>query len=356
MSEYSSLGPLREPIRRSFFDFLRQALRTDDGRRILADALVGLTDPSPLSSIESAVVTPYRELVMARPARTSPNRPAPLFITGRFRSGSTLLWNLFRHVAGCTSYYEPLNERRWFDRSARGERVDRTHLGVTDYWREYDGLEHLSRWYNERWIDRRLYMNGDAWDPDLQAYIEALVSAASGRAVLQFNRVDFRLPWLRRHFPEARIIHLYRHPRDQWCSSLVELANFPSTATMTDFESRDHFYLLPWARDLSYVFPFLDPRRAEHPYELFYYLWKLSYIFGQTYGHGSFALETLCASPDVELQRLMDVAQITDFDREQLRQLIVPQPSGKWRAYANQDWFEEREAKCETVLLRLFSN
>src|SRR5262245_10101110 len=39
----------------------------------------------------------------------------PIFITARFRSGSTLIWNLFRHLSGVTAYYEPLNERKWFD-------------------------------------------------------------------------------------------------------------------------------------------------------------------------------------------------------------------------------------------------
>ena len=77
-----------------------------------------------------------------------------VIITGRFRSGSTLLWNLFRQAGGFTAYYEPLNERRWFDPTARGDRTDSTHRNVSDYWREYDGLEALSRFYREDWIRR----------------------------------------------------------------------------------------------------------------------------------------------------------------------------------------------------------
>jgi hypothetical protein len=42
-----------------------------------------------------------------------------VFITGRFRSGSTLLWNIFRNIEGFNAYYEPFNERRWFDQGAR---------------------------------------------------------------------------------------------------------------------------------------------------------------------------------------------------------------------------------------------
>ena len=44
---------------------------------------------------------------------------SPIIITGRFRSGSTLLWNIFRDLPECTAYYEPFNERRWFDKTLK---------------------------------------------------------------------------------------------------------------------------------------------------------------------------------------------------------------------------------------------
>ena len=39
--------------------------------------------------------------------------------------------------------------------------------------------------------------------------------------MLQFNRADLRVAWLRQQFPQAKLIHLYRHPRDQWLSVFV---------------------------------------------------------------------------------------------------------------------------------------
>jgi hypothetical protein len=338
------LGSLRPSLRTAAFTSLQQAFGTDDGRRILADALEGTgiipvptaTDPPPYPELGRATADPPRGTV---------------FITGRFRSGSTLLWNLFRHVPGCTAYYEPLNERRWFDPALRGNRIDSTHLGVSDYWREYEGLTHLGQWYQPRWIDRHLYMDERAFDPNLASYIQALINAAESRAVLQFNRVDLRLPWLRRNFPGARLIHLFRHPRDQWCSSLTDVQRFPRDGSVQEFEAHDHFYLLAWARDLSYQFPFLDPRHAEHPYDLFYLIWKLSYLFGQRYSDASFSFEQLCQSPDTELHRFMRAANIDDYDMDALKKLIVPQKS-KWQQFADQHWFERREARCETILSR----
>jgi hypothetical protein len=346
------LGWLRHALRRGFFHVFRQAAATDDGREIAAAAVRDLlaARPDVLAGLADFAETPYEEL--GGPGAEGP--PAPrgdaVFITARFRSGSTLLWNLFRNVPGCTSYYEPLNERRWFDPVARGDRVDVTHRKVEDYWKEYDGLDVLGKYFREEWAGRALFMDVDAWDPDLKRYVETLIERAPGRPVLQFNRIDFRLPWFRRHFPSARIVHLYRHPRDQWCSALLDVKRFPPDGRVADFTPHDGFYLLGWARDLKYQFPFLDERTAEHPYQLFYYLWKLSYLFGRKYAHHSLAFEHLVAEPEEQLRRLFAAINLEGYDLDRLKGLIVRPALGKWKEYADDAWFRRHEAACERVL------
>jgi hypothetical protein len=355
MAAYSWLGGLREPTRKRVFAILEQAFATDDGRAILATALDGqLRPPEAAAEIPLDVVgaVPYPGLGTAveAPPRTAP----PIFITARFRSGSTLLWNLFRQVDGCTAYYEPLNERRWFDPQSRGSRIDQTHIGVSDYWREYEGLERLTAVFRDQWIDRNLYMDRTSDDPNLRTYVQALIDAAPHQAVLQFNRVDFRLDWLRRNFPGSRLLHLYRHPRDQWCSSLVDITKYPATATMEMFDEHDHFYLLAWARDLRYLFPFLDRARATHAYQLFYLIWKLSYAFGRHYADASFCFEQLVAERETELRRLMQAAAVTAFDADKLQSIIVGQKP-KWQRYADDEWFSAHESHCERELQSFFA-
>jgi hypothetical protein len=345
---------LRGRLRRGFFDAARRAARTHEGRTILVDAVTGLLDRAPqIEGAGSWVVAEYPELGRARPIWPT-SRQNPIFITARFRSGSTLLWNIFRHVSGHTAYYEPFNERRWFDPALRGEHTDATHLSVDDYWREYEGMSDLAEYFKEHWNDRRLYMDAAAWDPDMKAFVETLIARADGRAVLQFNRVDFRLPWLRQTFPNATILHLYRHPRDQWCSSLMDSAGCSRETGMEGFEPHDRFYLTAWARDLEYQFPFLNETTISHPYRLFYFIWKLSYVFGRSYADYSLAFERLVEDPRHAITRMFEALEVDCADVRPLTGLVSAPGADKWRRFAPASWFEAHEAACEEVLADYF--
>ena len=346
------LGWLREKLRSKFFGSLRKACATDDGRGIAAETLRGLlrSRPEICDRIAKAESTTYPDLGTADTVDRPSRWDDVIIITARFRGGSTLLWNLFRNMEGCTAYYEPLNERRWFDPETCGRRVDETHRNVSDYWREYEGLTELGRYYRESWIDRNLFMDGEFWDPAMRRYIELLIERADGRPVLQLNRIDFRLPWIRRTFPGAKIVHLYRHPRDQWWSTLLGAESCPREITLKEFAPYDKFYLMSWARDLKYHFPFLDDETVEHPYQMFYLIWKLSYLFGTTCSDHSLAFEHVVENPSEELPCLMERLEIERYELQPLLDLIVKPTGGKWREYADDEWFREQESYCESVL------
>jgi hypothetical protein len=351
-----SVRLLRRSLRDGLFSVFRRVLATDDGRAMVTASARGLLHgrPPDLQGNGRLDPPPYPDLGAPQREGRACRRSDVILITGRFRSGSTLLWNLFRNVPGCTAYYEPLNERRWFDPATRGSRVDRTHRNVDDYWREYDGLRELGAYYREEWIRRHLFMDEYFWAQDLKRYVEILIERAPGRPVLQFNRIDFRLPWFRRHFPNAKVVHLYRHPRDQWCSALLDIKCFPRDGRAEEFAAHDKFYLLNWANDLKYHFPFLEPAAAGHPYRLFYYLWKLSYLFGRRYADHSLAFEQLVGDPAGRLGELFRVLDVCGGDLAALQKLFAAPPLGKWKEYADDAWFRAHETACETTLADFF--
>jgi hypothetical protein len=343
-------------MRNEFFDVWNKACATDDGKQAVAGSLGDLLDWRP-HDVNSDVLgeSPYGEVGRKAESRLTCERDDIIIVSARFRSGSTLLWNLFRNIPGFVSYYEPFNERRWFDPVTRGEGVDSTHRKVADYWTEYDGMAELGDVFDDAWNEQGLYMSEGSWNPRMKSYMEQLVEGADGRPVLQFNRLDFRLPWTRRTFPNAKLVHLYRHPRDQWTSNLQKIERFSPDGKMADFAEVDGFYLLNWARDLKYHFPFLDEQAIEHPYQLHYYLWKLSYVYGRSWSDISVGFEELTTNPERALFQLFEACEIPVPFIEDLLPLIEPPPFGKWKKYAEDAWFKRHEEHCENVLASFFS-
>jgi hypothetical protein len=272
----------------------------------------------------------------------------PIFLTGRFRSGSTLLWNIFRNLPYCTAYYEPFNERRWFSLEGRGDNIDSTHRGVSEYWSEYVGLESLGEYYREDWTRRKLYMDELTFDPEMKSYIQGIVEGSRGRAVLQFNRVDFRLPWLKANFPDSPIVHIFRNPRDQWCSTLRDIKSYPAESNTAD-GFIDRFYLQVWVRDLCQQFPFLHQYRHAHQYYNFYFLWRLSHNFGRQYADISLSMEELTADPAGKTREILDVARWS-AGAELPDLSFVRSSATEWQEYASAEWFDAIEDECNVIL------
>ena len=280
----------------------------------------------------------------------------PLFVSARFRSGSTLLWNMFRHTPGVTAYYEPLNERQWFLSRPGNDRTDRTHVNVDQYWHEYRDMPQLGQWFTEDWTYKDLYMDERSCDRRMARYLGELIRCAPGRPVLQCNRLDFRLAWVRRQFPRAGILVLYRNPREQWLSVQRSSSGAPPSHRLVPDEPEDYFYTLAWARDLRRVFPFLDPAEQDHAYAVHYLLWRLSYLFGCRYADRMLAYEDLIADPDGQLRAVLEHFDINAgaLPADGYGDLLQPARPERWPDYADAAWFADIESCCEDELRQFF--
>lgn len=313
--------------------------------------------PPPALTKISLPPLPHQYGQLATTAGPVPAGAVPIFITARFRSGSTFLWQLFSRIDNTTCYYEPLNEAQWFIKNRNNARVDATHIGVDDYRDEYAGMEDLGEFFDPRWAFHSLYMDEFAHNPNMERYIAELIGRAKGRAVLQFNRVDFRLPWLRAHFPQAKILHLYRHPREQWMSIVGKGARINPTEAISPEQTSasDGFYTLEWARDLRHAFPFLEPA-GKHPYELHYMLWRLSYTYGRTYSDVSICYEELISDFEKVAAGMFDAVGVHNADVSMLASLNHGVQKVRWPGYADEAWFSSLETRCERELQAFFSN
>lgn len=297
--------------------------------------------PSKLSVKNSP--NPYSS---TKPPSTIDNNKNIIFITSRFRTGSTLLWNLFRQTKQFKAFYEPFNERQWFNKAKRGVNTDTTHKHVTDYWKEYNNLEKLGQYYDESWIRDQLYMDQHSFNPNMKNYIDTIINSCSEDIVLQFNRIDFRLPWIKHHFPNAKILHLYRNPRDQWISTLVD-KNKQSAEAIDAKIFHDYFYLNLWAKDLAMAFPILKNWKKMHSYELFYMIWKLSYLYGDKYSDLSISYENLAHNPKNTTD---EISAFINIKEALSTELIELKASSHWTDYAQNEWFHEKEQQCEELL------
>ena len=275
----------------------------------------------------------------------------PIFITARFRSGSTLLWNLFRNLPGCLAFYEPCN-----DLLTTHIEIDTkpppSHQGVTSYWDEYRPiLEELRLRYRQEFGLNHLYLENQDTYPDFENYIRFLLKAASGKVpVLQFNRIDFRLPWLRERFPNAFILHLTRNSRDMWFSMIRGL----SGESWRDPLENTNYDLLLWSVALSSEFPFLFSPEVKTTYHRHYLLWRLSGLMGTQQADMTLDFDRdLLGTREKTLQLITDLVGADNAEIERLAKLVVMPETGGWRKLIDGRWFTKAEMECDALLEEL---
>lgn len=163
------------------------------------------------------------------------NRMRGILITGFFRTGSTFVFSSLRVDSRLCCYYEPyhplMTEYLFADESG-GRAADADLLGHTvdgDYFREYRKIDacRLQPYLrcNERSTNHPVLAGSDSGG-QLKGYIDFLIDEAERAGkfpVLQCNRWNLVLPWLKKRYPDF-IITLITRPTIPVVFSLYALA------------------------------------------------------------------------------------------------------------------------------------
>jgi hypothetical protein len=268
-----------------------------------------------------------------------------IFLTGRFRSGTNVLWNIFNSQDGYTAYYEPLNDCLIngipHTLPVEGQR------GVASHWDAYKPIqETLAKYHKREFAFRRLVLEKGEKHEALEAYLDFLIDRTrSSRAVLQFNRVDLRLPWVRATYPKAKIVHIFRDPRNAWVSSRRHLP-----AEEWDNPYHPNAYdLFQWIVALRRDFPFLaNPKNA---YEAHYYLSRLSRIMGERLADCSIDFDKeIKTGSDTALGLLVENGCLQPENVARARTLIESIEEKPWSYFRSDAWFADIESRCDAVL------
>lgn len=217
---------------------LRSAGKPDRWGAVLGIAAAVL-GRAPLSGLEHL-------LTAGRAQRAANQMPAPIFILGHWRSGTTHLYNLmagagFGYVpplavglpwdqAGIARALRPLLERalpehRWIDRMAvtpTSPQEDEIALASMSELSFYHGLYFPRRF--DWLIDRGVFLDGATpaqiarWERRLMLFYGKLYRAQQAQLLIKNPVYTARVAQLRRMFPGAKFVHIHRNPFDVFAS------------------------------------------------------------------------------------------------------------------------------------------
>ncbi len=241
----------------------------------------------------------------------------PIFICGRFRAGTSFLWHVFDQLANCCAWYEPLHPQLLTHIQGTPPKAD--HVGINDYWHSYRRHPQFKQSYDASFAYRQLWLEATDQCETLRQYIQSLIDlSAEQQPVLQFNRMDLRLPWLKRQFPQAKIVYIERNPLQLWQSQRKHLC----LADRDNESHSDAYELMQWSVALTDILPFMAHQPSRHGFFRFYCLYRLSKQLGHAHADLVLSLDEDVFESARVIEKINQLVPLNKEQREHLKKHI----------------------------------
>ncbi|MEG4806550.1 sulfotransferase, partial [Microcoleus sp. F8-D3] len=283
-----------------------------------------------------------------------------IFITGRYRTGTTFLYSLFSSLENTAVFYEPLhpNLLEFLDKDENiSEQLKalNSHTFKGNYFEEYKVLNRqiLFPLHKIEFSSRKLIMSTVDSYYDLKNYVSFLTKSLPDipLKVLQFNRVDFRLGWFKKNFPNALIVNLRRNPRDIYAS--YRTVNARNTSENNEQEIGSLFYLDDYISILGRLsIPQICVQQM-NTYEKIYFLNKLSNLWSDYFADVILDYEELVEDPVGIVSRIS--SQVKGFEPNWKSEILAAKKDriNVWQEYHESSWFLKCESKCDNLIDQL---
>lgn len=195
-----------------------------------------------------------------------------IFAHAMFRTGSTWLWNQFRHINDCRAYCEPLHEFLASINQLRHEEVFHSEKHTeklrhpqlkNNYFHEYPISENGEgvSCYKERFAFSRYVLDESEQDEELEIYLRNLITWCPEKIIVfQPCRSAHRSRWMKHRYGGLHL-YLLRNPRDQW-ASYVSFDSFEQERTafftMTTLLIASANADTKWFSPLREIFPLIE--------------------------------------------------------------------------------------------------
>lgn len=290
----------------------------------------------------------------------------PIFVHSLYRSGSTWIFDRFRHATHpYWCYQEPYHEATiWlqsnpdgllaFDQRAAASL--RHPLLDRPYFAEVHSLrEHVAPLF-QKCISFDSFFETEGC-PAFHAYTRALIELAPHRPMLQCCRSFGRVPQIRREHGGVHV-HLWRNPRDQWWS--YQINNYFDTASLAILQADALPAALQKVADLiglrrerratfdeEYTRLLRFPIDAKGRYLAFYALWLYSQLNNFDQADCNLSIDALSADP-AALESAMERLRALGIDGVDLSGCSVPHSV---LGPADDAFFEDIEAQVRQLFI-----